>query len=282
MLLACTNNNFLKIGNGPQDTCGDLPLGVTLDKRDIEVAGAKLADFSLGNFQINSTPEFQKVISEAASNETVREVLDCKTVTLAVLGKDAETVAYFMRLRIFPASNPSPELHLKWQQANPFPRTSVADPAGLRFLKWSTLENASCEAIIDASHIPSRFRDGYDLALVCGFHDSSVDNLKETRISISSLFAPQDRITIVVPYSEKMRAGIRQAAVETATREHPPEGATYMHATYDIWFRPILLPRGTDLTNIHQLNDVISVGGEISSAYGATTQTMTTRLGVKP
>lgn len=72
------------------------------------------------------TPEFQKVISEVASDEASREILICRTIELAGAEKDAELVAYFVRLINFHASNPTPEQQIQWQQANPFPRKKAA------------------------------------------------------------------------------------------------------------------------------------------------------------
>jgi hypothetical protein len=58
--------------------CGEILVGVTTEKRKLEVAGATLMDFSLGKVQTEVTPEFQRIASEAAMNGESRVKVACK------------------------------------------------------------------------------------------------------------------------------------------------------------------------------------------------------------
>ena len=57
-LLSCetTKPATTNIGTEKTSQCGELPAGVTIDKRQFHLAGLKLGEFSLGDVDINSTP----------------------------------------------------------------------------------------------------------------------------------------------------------------------------------------------------------------------------------
>jgi hypothetical protein len=109
------------IGAEKTSKCGELPAGVTIDKREFRLAGAKLGEFSLGETGINSTPEFTQILSEASKNKVVQSVLTCNAIELAGVAHDAEMVAYFIEMQNFLSTNPSVDDRIKWKQAYPFP-----------------------------------------------------------------------------------------------------------------------------------------------------------------
>src|SRR5207237_7677973 len=67
------------------------------------------------------------------------------------------------------------------------------DKTRLRFVSWAPSET-HCSAVVDASNLSNAFREKYDIALICGFHDPAVDRFKDDRITISPLFTPQNSI----------------------------------------------------------------------------------------
>ena len=133
VLLACsilscrpTNPTTTRMGDEKKSECGEIPIGVTIDKRELDIAGASLLDFSLGKLVIKDTPQFEKIISEAGSNLAVTDILVCKTIARAGARDNPELVDYFTREIHFLAVHPSTSQQLEWQNANPFPKTNIA------------------------------------------------------------------------------------------------------------------------------------------------------------
>ena len=112
------------IGAGKTSQCGELPAGVTIDKREFRLAGAKLGQFSLGEVGINSTPEFTQILSEAAKNKVVQSVLTCNAIELAGVSHDAEMVVYYIEMQDFLSTGPSVDDRIKWKKAFPFPKAA--------------------------------------------------------------------------------------------------------------------------------------------------------------
>lgn len=104
--------------------CGELPAGVTIDKRQFHLAGMKLGEFSLGEMDINSTPEFTQILSEASKNKVVQGILTCNAIELAGVQHNPEMVAYYIEMEDFLAANPSVDDRIKWKQAYPFPKAT--------------------------------------------------------------------------------------------------------------------------------------------------------------
>jgi hypothetical protein len=125
-LLSCetTKPATTIIGAEKTSKCGELPAGVTIDRREFRLAGAKLGEFSLGEAVINSTPEFTQILSEASKNKVVQGVLTCNAIELAGVSHDAEMVAYFIEMQDFLSTNPSVDDRIKWKKAFPFPKAA--------------------------------------------------------------------------------------------------------------------------------------------------------------
>jgi hypothetical protein len=121
--------NSTKIGDEKTSGCGEVPAGVTMDKRALDLAGAAIGDFSLGKLEVKDEPRFEKIISEAASNVAVTDVLVCKAIARAGVKGNPEMVDYFTRLTHFLARQPSISDQLQWRQANPFPKASGQGPS---------------------------------------------------------------------------------------------------------------------------------------------------------
>ena len=129
LVLSCASNSHPKFGLEQQDQCGEVPVGVTIDKGQLDLAGANLGDFSLGKLNIQFTPEFQKVISDAATNALVQDYIRCKAIVRAGVHGDPEMVSYFMRLTHFLSKEREVPEQIQWQQANPIPRKTGLKPA---------------------------------------------------------------------------------------------------------------------------------------------------------
>ena len=127
-LLSC-NPVTTRMGDEKTSDCGEVPVGVTIDKRELDLAGATLAGFSLGKFEVKDTPQFQKIISEAASNSAATDVLVCKAIARAGARGNPEMVDYFTRMTHFFARQPSISEQLQWRQTSPFPRAAAHETA---------------------------------------------------------------------------------------------------------------------------------------------------------
>lgn len=119
--LSCAHRNP-KFGDEKKSECGEVPVGVTIDKGQLNMAGVTVGDFSLASLDIKFTPEFQGIISEAAKNALVQDYISCKVIERAGVQKDPELVDYFTNLMYFLSGKPSGQEQTKWRQENPFPR----------------------------------------------------------------------------------------------------------------------------------------------------------------
>ena len=133
-LLSCVSQKAAPTIIGAEKTsrCGELPAGVTIDKRQFHLAGLKLGEFSLGEADINSTPEFTQILSEASKDKVVQSVLTCDAIELAGVQNNAEMVAYFIEMQNFLATNPSVDDRIKWKKAFPFPKAAPQEQSATR------------------------------------------------------------------------------------------------------------------------------------------------------
>lgn len=129
-LLSC-NPVTTRIGGEKTSDCGDIPIGVTIDKRELDIAGATMLDFSLGKLVVKDTQQFQKIISEAASNSAATDILVCKTIDRAGVRGNAAMVDYFTRMTHFFAEHPSISQQLEWQQKFPLPKDAPQGQSNL-------------------------------------------------------------------------------------------------------------------------------------------------------
>ena len=104
--------------------CGEILVGVTTEKRELEVAGARLMDFALGKAQTDVTPEFKRIVSESAMNGESRVKIACKAMELSGGKPSDERFSYYMQLLGFLSSDPSPSAveRMEWAKQVPFPK----------------------------------------------------------------------------------------------------------------------------------------------------------------
>lgn len=149
-LLACetTKPAPTTSGLGKTSQCGEILVGVTIEKRELEIAGATLKEFSLGKLDTRVTPEFQRITSEAAMNEDSKIKVACKAIEMAGVEGKPEMVAYFIEMQSFLSTNPTVDDRVKWKKAYPFPtaapqeQSTRRESSEIRFAK-------SCEQPVD-------------------------------------------------------------------------------------------------------------------------------------
>ncbi len=119
-----------------------------------------------------------------------------------------------------------------------------------------------CFAVINGPTLMS-FRDKYDVAIACGVPDPTLDKFEDKRITISPLFTIRPGpIEIKVTYSKEMAEAVRQQLKGVRIPQGTGLGLGITPAT---WYEVVLLPKGTDTSNIHRLSDVQRYGGKILS-----------------
>ena len=125
-LLACETTKPVPTtsGLGKTSQCGEILVGVTIEKRELEIAGATLKEFSLGKLDTRVTPEFQRITSEAAMNEDSKIKVACKAIEMAGVEGKPEMVAYFIEMQSFLSTNPTVDDRIKWKKAYPFPKAA--------------------------------------------------------------------------------------------------------------------------------------------------------------
>jgi len=112
------------------------------------------------------------------------------------------------------------------------------------FKRWGNDGKEFCYASMNTSRLVN-LAEQYELALVCGIEDPTVDILKRTKISVSNLYRiPSDEIFAVVKMRQEMSEALASGRVQ-------------------VWTAFILLPKGADPAVIHQLTDVESYGGKL-------------------
>jgi hypothetical protein len=114
---------------------------------------------------------------------------------------------------------------------------------------WSTDRRlGGCLAGLDVSNI-QRFKNKYDVAVVCGIQSPNIDRMTDKGVSISLNFnIPPNSFEILAQFSNEMNKSILSGSVVT------------------MWFMTILVPKGTDMSIIHNLMDVRKYNGKILEA----------------
>lgn len=154
---------------------------------------------------------------------------------------------------------------IRYKKANTAASIAPAEEeTGLKFDGWGEEPDGSgCKADIDASKLPLAFRDKFDIALVCGY-PVPTDIMKDTHISVSALYTPQNLVHAHVRFSKSMMSFPEDALPYLNPK--PPSGTrVFLHQT--TWFKAVLLPKNTDMANIQKLSDVIAVGGKLGREW---------------
>ena len=159
---------------------------------------------------------------------------------------------------------------IKYKKANKGANTAAASIAaaeevtGLKFDGWGEAPDGSgCKADIDASKLSVAFRDRFDIALVCGY-TSPTDIMKNTHISVSALYTPQNLIHVYGRFSKSMMDFPEDFLPYLSPK---PRSGTQVALPVTIWFKAVLLPKNMDIANIQKLSDVIAVGGKLASEW---------------
>lgn len=149
---------------------------------------------------------------------------------------------------------------------------AVAD--SFRILQWVP-SNTECNAVVDVSQASPSVRDKYDVAIACGINDPKTDKFKDARITISPPFTIQSgAIQIVASSRKEMADGIAEER-ERALRNSPYPKGTSLTVSQLMWFRVVLLPKGTNVSELRRLSDVLLHGGAVAKSEVAASLVVT-------
>lgn len=132
------------------------------------------------------------------------------------------------------------------------PATSSAGPV---LLGWGSAA-AYCNATINGSLLMP-WSTKFDLAAICGVTDPTRDKYEDTRITVTPGFSIHaENIVISVPFSSSTGQ-----AVDEAVKMAAPGAPNGTAVQLSFWIELFLIPKNTDLTNIHRISDVARYGG---------------------
>ena len=135
------------------------------------------------------------------------------------------------------------------------------------FKSWGSPQpQVDCRSTIDGSQLV-RWKDKYDLVVVCGITDPTIDKFKDQRITVSPLFTIYGGdISITEAISQDMSNAVKKIIDDAVARIVPkPQKGTVVGVPIPVWYEPALLPKGTDVRDIHRLADVSALNGFILS-----------------
>jgi hypothetical protein len=107
----------------------------------------------------------------------------------------------------------------------------------------------TCYAEVRMDRLES-FRDDFNLALICGIKDPSVDKLKDPKISVSE---PR----VIVPGKAEILMRVSDDMLYKA------QGMMAQKYVPSVWHEAVLLPKTVYLPSIKSLADVVVQGGKI-------------------
>jgi hypothetical protein len=130
-------------------------------------------------------------------------------------------------------------------------------------------DTTMCSAKFDGSQL-LKFREKYDLHLVCGLQDPKVDRMRDTRITISQAYTIQPSVMdVAVPNSQPFNEAVSKIQSQMMSKEEQakkisrPGSNPILVYRILVWESTVLLPKGMDVAEIHQLSDVLTHNGQI-------------------
>ena len=138
----------------------------------------------------------------------------------------------------------------------------IPQPTPARIIMgWGDVSGKNCSVSVDPTGL-LKYRDAYEVGVICGFTDPAIDKFEDQNVTITPLYTiglqPFD---IATPWSKPMAAALEKAAQEAKRLSHNPCAA----GAIPTWFEVVVLPKGTNIADIHKLSDVPRFGGIILS-----------------
>jgi hypothetical protein len=130
---------------------------------------------------------------------------------------------------------------------------------------WGDTSGKNCTVQINPGAV-YRYKDTDEIAVACGFVNSGVDKFEDDTITITPLYTiGLQPFALSAPWSKSMAALLEKAGREVKIAEHNQCAS----AEIPTWYELILLPKGTQISDIHKLSDIPRFGGLILSQQAA-------------
>ncbi len=130
---------------------------------------------------------------------------------------------------------------------------------------WGVTDPNICGVDIDSTALMP-WRDRYDVGLICGIPDASIDKYQDTAITVSSRFTIRaDKFPIVMPVSKEMAA--KSDGIISAEKNQLPQGVPKDTTGVPVqrWYEVVLFRKDSDVSGIRRLADVSKLGGVVLS-----------------
>lgn len=143
---------------------------------------------------------------------------------------------------------------------------TVQEPPRQIFKAWGSTDPTKCFSVLDTVRLMN-YADKYDVAVICGLTDPTVDKFEDQRITVSSTYTirPGD-LEIAAPLSMAMTNAVQHLRDE-AVKSLPtkPKRGTVITLQIPMWYETVLILKGTLAADIRKLSDVPRYGGKILS-----------------
>jgi hypothetical protein len=138
---------------------------------------------------------------------------------------------------------------------------------------WGSTDPRVCTGMVNGAALTPKF-ERYNLILVCGIDDGTVDKFEDTRISVSNPYNIRaELLNIVIAVSPQMGEGISKITGHPWPPSNIPIPApspkkgnlSIVALPIPEWYETAVIPKGTNLGDIRKLSDISRVGGFVLS-----------------
>lgn len=130
---------------------------------------------------------------------------------------------------------------------------------------WGVHDPFKCGGIVNGGPLLD-YRDEYEVVVVCGLIDRTIDRFKSKQISVSQRFAiRKGRQHIDFPVNNRMSKSI-QKGIEQIKQRAVKQGTAkgqLIPILLNKWYTVALVPKGLDLSLIERMSDIPRHGGFI-------------------
>lgn len=139
------------------------------------------------------------------------------------------------------------------------------------FTGWGGGVGTLCSATIDGSKLVD-WKETDRVALICGVTDPTVDQMEDTRITITQPFTIQlQQMVMTASYSKEM-ADFLNGLLDQPRKTAPPPPGMETLIQWSSWYQLVLLPKEVDTSAIHSLSDVTRRAGKVIDSASITVQ----------
>ncbi len=135
---------------------------------------------------------------------------------------------------------------------------------GSVILSWGGGVPEACGAVLNRAPL-ARYADRYDLVVACGLAMNNIDRFTDPAITLSGKYSLRDtsQISLRMPASSAMTSALLKFANTEAAKVPPPLRSKVLGVQVTVWYEVILIPTDVLVSDIHTLDDVHQLGGQL-------------------